>query len=103
MAIAMAASSVRGGDGIWRRRGDLNPRLLSQHTISHRADSAALARLRERSPDRLPEGARRGSGANVHLVIAPVLGAVAGSCATAARESSQGRKAAALSGYGRVP
>jgi hypothetical protein len=34
---------------------------------------------------------------------APVLGAVAGSCATAARESSQGRKTAALSGYGRVP
>ena len=33
----------------------------------------------------------------------PMLGAVAGSCATAARESSQGRKAAALSGYGRVP
>jgi len=28
---------------------------------------------------------------------------VAGSCATAACESSQGRKAAALSGYGRVP
>ena len=40
---------------------------------------------------------------NLQSVAVPMLGAVAGSCATAARESSQGRKAAALSGYGRVP
>jgi len=32
-----------------------------------------------------------------------VVGAAAGSCATSSRESSQGRKAAALSGSGRVP
>ncbi len=46
-------------------------------------------------------GARRAT--NLVDVAVPMLGAVAGSCATAARESSQGRKAAALSGYGRVP
>ena len=38
-----------------RRRWDLNPRLLSQHTISNRADSAALARLLDCSPLRLAE------------------------------------------------
>lgn len=31
---------------IWRRRWDLNPRWVSPHTISSRADSAALAPLR---------------------------------------------------------
>ncbi len=30
----------------WRRRWDLNPRKVSLHTISNRADSAALALLR---------------------------------------------------------
>jgi hypothetical protein len=29
----------------WRRRWDLNPRKVSPHTISNRADSAALALL----------------------------------------------------------
>ena len=29
----------------WRRRWDLNPRKVSLHTISNRADSAALALL----------------------------------------------------------
>ena len=35
--------------------------------------------------------------------LSPVVGAAAGSCATSSCESSQGRKAAALSGFGRVP
>jgi len=30
---------------LWRRRWDLNPRKVSLHTISNRADSAALALL----------------------------------------------------------
>jgi hypothetical protein len=30
---------------MWRRRWDLNPRKVSLHTISNRADSAALALL----------------------------------------------------------
>ena len=36
-----------------RRRWDLNPRLVAQHTISSRADSAALALLRDCSQVRL--------------------------------------------------
>ena len=48
-------------------------------------------------------GTGPGRAANLVASPCPMLGAVAGSCATAARESSQGRKAAALSGYGRVP
>src|ERR1700753_3302475 len=36
-----------------RRRWDLNPRLVAQHTISSRADSAALALLRDCSLVRL--------------------------------------------------
>ena len=42
-----------------RRRWDLNPRLVAQHTISSRADSAALALLRDCSLVRLtaPPGA----------------------------------------------
>jgi hypothetical protein len=99
----MAEWSDKGVEGIWRRRWDLNPRLLSQHTISNRADSAALARLRDCSLVKLAEGTPGETEANVVAVVAPLLGAVAGSCATAARESSQGRKTAALSGYGRVP
>jgi len=81
----------------------LNPRLVAQHTISNRADSAALALLPECSPVRLVEAAPAERGTSLDLRTEPWLGAVAGSCATAARESSQGRKTAALSGYGRVP
>src|SRR5581483_38383 len=84
-----------------RRRWDLNPRLVAQHTISSRADSAALALLPNES-QRLAESVWAEVGSRVHRPT-PRLGAVAGSCATAARESSQGRKAAALSGFGRVP
>jgi hypothetical protein len=53
------------------------------------------------TPGRVGSGKRR--AASLDDLAVPMLGAVAGSCATAARESSQGRKAAALSGYGRVP
>ena len=49
------------------------------------------------------EGVPTQGAASLEGHAVPMLGAVAGSCATAARESSQGRKAAALSGYGRVP
>src|SRR5665213_3678162 len=35
---------------IWRRRWDLNPRKVSLHTISNRADSAALALLHRLVP-----------------------------------------------------
>jgi hypothetical protein len=81
----------------------LNPRLVAQHTISNRADSAALALLPECSLVRLAETPISEFGTNLRRYATPVPGAVAGSCATAACESSQGRKAAALSGYGRVP
>ena len=96
----------------WRRRWDLNPRWVAPHTISNRADSAALALLRESKPrqaHRSPTGPfrrrRRGrpGWALAWAGVAPALGAAAGSCATSACEPSQGRKAAALSGFGRVP
>ena len=65
-ARTMASSSVEEAEAdIWRRRWDLNPRLLSQHTISNRADSAALARLRDCSPVRLAEAVAVEPGAGV--------------------------------------
>jgi 4-aminobutyrate aminotransferase len=72
---------------LWRRGWDSNPRSLAGHTISNRADSAALA----------PLLARQG------ILEAWCPGATAGSCATPSREPGQGRKAAALSGSWRVP
>ena len=44
---------LTSGEPAERRRWDLNPRLVAQHTISSRADSAALALLRACSPVRL--------------------------------------------------
>ncbi len=76
-----------------RRRWDLNPWTLAGHTISSRADSAALALLRT---------ACAASG-GYRLPGNPTFCAAAGSCATCAREPSQGRKAAALSVSVRVP
>ena len=80
-----------------RREWDSNPRWVAPHTLSKRADSAALAPL-------LGTRARgsRAAGQGIVAVRSPWSVAV-GSCATAAREPSQGRKAAALSGARRVP
>ncbi len=86
-----------------RRRGwDSNPRSLAGHTISNRADSAALAPLPEPRRYRLAwspgtagppsDGPRRARAR-----------AAAGFCATGPREPSQGREAAALSEPSRVP
>ncbi len=75
-----------GGSGI-RTHGGQDP-----HTLSKRADSAALASL---------PGADQGTLGPVGPV--PALDVVAGPCATAPREPSQGRKAAALSGSSGVP
>ena len=73
----------------------MNPRTLAGHTISNRADSAALALLRA--------GAFGADGASGYLVGSALPGAAAGFCATGNREPSQGRKAAALSGLAGVP
>jgi hypothetical protein len=58
-----ASERRRGPRHRARRRWDLNPRLVAQHTISNRADSAALALLPECSLVRLAETPRpRGKG-----------------------------------------
>ena len=75
----------------WRRGWDLNPRRVAPHTISNRADSAALAPLRDVLSLDYYVGEERASGATV------------GSYATWHREPSQGLTAAALSGTLRVP
>ncbi len=81
------------GPPLAQRRGwDLNPRWVAPHTISNRADSAALAPLLVTA------------GAYATLWdegLAP--GAAVGSCATMHREPGQGLTAAALSGTQRVP
>ena len=81
-----------------RREWDSNPRWVAPHTLSKRADSAALAPLQE---PRMLQGGSTGS------LSARVCGggppAPVGSGATGAREPSQVRKEAALSGSGRVP
>ena len=56
--------------------------------------------VRSRTP---PRAARAQQHGGYRLWEAPVLRAAAGSYATGTCESSQGRKAAALSGYVRVP
>ncbi len=86
----------------WRRRWDLNPRKVSLHTISNRADSAALALL-QRSLAWARTGYPEGHGASHASLIRPRPKAAAGSRATAVREPSQGWKPAALSGSGWVP
>jgi hypothetical protein len=67
----------------------LNPRWIAPHTLSRRADSAALAPLPE------PRGYPDHRSPSFHAAV--------GSCATYPREPSQGREAAALSGPIRVP
>ena len=47
--IDVAGYRVRLATSHERRRWDLNPRTLAGHTISNRADSAALALLRQAS------------------------------------------------------
>ena len=76
------------GDGAWRRGWDSNPRSVARHTISSRADSAALAPLRASGY------LRPASGRSVRWP---------GPAQRDPREPSQGRKAAALSGPSRVP
>ena len=91
----------------WRRRWDLNPRKVSLHTISNRADSAALALLHtlilttrnEYRLARLPEPRATFSG----ILDSPRFKAVVGSRATIFREPSQGWKPAALSELCWVP
>jgi len=94
MRTPMRSFDDEGNSG-GRRRWDLNPRTLAGHTISNRADSAALALLRA--------GAVGAGGASGYLVGSALPGAAAGFCATGDREPSQGRKAAALSGLAGVP
>ena len=72
-----------------RRERDSNPRRVAPHTLSKRADSAALAPLLR--------------GLAEYMADAPAPKVAAGSCAIATREPSQGRKAAALSGACDVP
>ncbi len=81
-----------------RRRGwDSNPRRLAPHTLSKRADSAALAPLL---------GNRQGIGQlrPGTLSTSHPLGEVTvGPYATSARESGQDRKVAAFTGTACVP
>ena len=80
-----------------RREWDSNPRWVAPHTLSKRADSAALAPLLGYPPKVAPR-------TDEAIVSADPLSHVAvGSCATAVREPSQGREAAALSGACGVP
>jgi hypothetical protein len=92
----------------WRRRWDLNPRKVSLHTISNRADSAALALLpnSQHSYIKLNTGSQGYlSPLNVHSgnLLRPRSTAVVGSRATTVREPSQGWKPAALSELCWVP
>ena len=73
----------------WRRGWDLNPRWRKPHTISSRAESAALAPLHDQLKST--------------IILGVPLSSVTGHCATMRREPGQGRKAAALSGLDRVP
>ena len=82
----------------WRRGWDSNPRKVALHTLSKRADSAALAPLlvvflHDIARYREIVLARR----------APTGEVTVGSCATGARESGQARKGAAFSGIARAP
>jgi hypothetical protein len=75
-----------------RRGWDLNPRSREGHTISNRADSAALAPLLVT--------------AGHYAIVLPLdlaSGAAVGSCARVHREPSQGLTAAALNGSQPVP
>ncbi len=97
---------LHGGGGIRLSRGRSRPhwgRLQGRRGESPplRRAEGRDERRRVQRPDRVET--RPGPAAILNACAVPTLGAVAGSCATAARESSQGRKAAALSGYGRVP
>jgi hypothetical protein len=89
---ASPSSADGGGRGI--RSGRHTPVASDPVETVSRLERGVVTNLQESCP---------GRPASLDARAAPMLGAVAGSCATAARESSQGRKAAALSGYGRVP
>jgi hypothetical protein len=87
---------------------DSNPRKVALHTLSKRADSAALAPIltsTQRSrPERAVEMSLADAIVNPPSVASAALGeVVVGSCATDACEPGQGRNAAAFSGSGRVP
>ena len=80
-----------------RREWDSNPRRLAPHTLSKRADSAALASL-PRAGD--PTGGRYSPRGRTP---ARPCDGPPGSGAARSREPSQVRKEAALSGASRVP
>jgi hypothetical protein len=83
----------------WRREWDSNPRWVAPHTLSKRADSAALASLLDARPPDVAGWAERqailSNGPRSHVMVGP--------CATGGREPGQGREAAAFSGYSGVP
>ena|ERR1017187_4759156 len=98
LCLQMGSSFVKTP---WRRRWDLNPRKVSPHTISNRADSATLALLQESIfKTEMNTGSQGypslGAGPRGSLSM-PRSTAVVGSRATTVRESSQGWKPAALS------
>ena len=79
--------------------------LLAEHFVETLGPVAAVEGLMVRHAGRLPAGFRPASrrGARLPLATRPPCQVAAGSCATAAREPSQGREAAALSGSCCVP
>ena len=85
----------------WRREWDSNPRRVAPHTLSKRADSAALASLltpgTDYGPAAWPGEVTGPIGSDRHLRHPPGEVTV-GSCATGGRESGQDREAAAFNG-----
>ncbi len=79
--------------------------LLTEHFVKSLRSVAAVEGLMVRHAGRLPAGFRPASRrvARLPLATRPPCQVAAGSCATAAREPSQGREAAALSGSCCVP
>src|SRR5579871_2760355 len=79
-----------------RREWDSNPRWVAPHTLSKRADSAALASLQgllAPGPEQ-PAGEPpvRSAVAQAIVWANPLSHVMVGSCATPAREPSQGRE-----------
>ena len=89
-----------------RREWDSNPRWVAPHTLSKRADSAALASLPVLRACR-PLGWTKGSGqladSSCHRSSPVGSEVTVGSCATGAREPGQDREVAAFSGTTCVP
>ena len=83
-----------------RRRWDSNPRTREGHTLSKRADSAALALLPNLSWRGYPPGSVEHTQ---RASVFPAGEVMTGSCATGAREPGQARNGAAFIGIARVP